>query len=55
MPQNRETPVTTTIALDREVYKTLKHLAVERETTVRDLIREAVTTLLHSTRKKGRP
>jgi predicted transcriptional regulator len=55
MPRNSQTPVTTTIALDREVYKALKHLAVERETTVRELIREAVKNLLHPTTKKVRP
>jgi predicted DNA-binding ribbon-helix-helix protein len=56
MPHHSQTPVTTTIALDRQVYKALKHLAVEREMTVRDLIREAVDTLLlQSTKKKVRP
>ena len=55
MPRDSQTPVTTTIALDRQVYKALKHLAVEREMTVRDLIREAVNTLLQSPTKKVRP
>ena len=54
MPRNSQTPVTTTIALDRTIYKKLKHLAVEREMTVRDLIREAVNTLLQPTKKKVR-
>ncbi len=52
MPQQKPKPVTTTIALDRTVYKQLKHLAVERETNVRDLIREAVYQFL---KKKVRP
>jgi predicted DNA-binding ribbon-helix-helix protein len=52
MPPHSQKPITTTIALDRTVYKKLKHLAVEREMTVRDLIREAVHQLLT---KKVRP
>ena len=53
MPHEKKKPVTTTIAFDPTVYKVLKHLAVERGTTVRDLIREAVTTLLKA-HQKGR-
>ena len=39
-------PMTTTISLEKAVFKELKHLAVERETTVRELIREAIHQLL---------
>jgi predicted DNA-binding ribbon-helix-helix protein len=46
MTQKHEKPVTTTLSLDRTTFKALKHLAVERETTVRELIREAVRQLL---------
>ena len=42
--------VTTTVSLEREAYKALRHLAVDQDSTVRDLIREAVAEFL---RKKG--
>lgn len=48
MTHKRTKPVTvtTTLSLDRTTFKALKHLAVERETTVRELLREAVRQLL---------
>lgn len=46
---------TTSIALDRATYKQLGHLAVDEETTVRDLIRRAVLDYLHRRQKAGRP
>jgi hypothetical protein len=39
-------PITTTVAFDRDTYKRLKLLALERETNVREIIREAVTNFL---------
>lgn len=50
MTQKREKPVTTTLSLDRATFKKLKHLAVERDTTVRALLREAVRQLLKTRR-----
>lgn len=44
--RNGKKPITTTIALDRTIYKRLKHLAVERDTTVRNLIRQAILHFL---------
>lgn len=43
--------VTTTVAFDRATYKQLRLLAVEHETNVRALIREAVADYL----KRPRP
>jgi predicted transcriptional regulator len=40
--------VTTTVSLDKATYKRLQHLAVDRDTNVRELIREAVANLLGS-------
>ncbi len=37
---------TTTIALDAETHRRLRHLAIEEQTTFRDLIREAIADLL---------
>jgi predicted transcriptional regulator len=50
----QEGEVTTTIALDREQHKQLRLLAVHRETTVRNLLREAVSEYLkkHGGRQK---
>ena len=45
------TLVTTTVAFDRATYKQLRLLAVEHETNVRALIREAVADYL----KRPRP
>ncbi len=46
--------ITTTVEFDRATYKKLKLLAVERETNVRELIREAVALFLRQrTRGKG--
>jgi len=42
----------TTISFDRATYKRLRFLAVERDTTVRDLIRRAVAEYLK--RQTGR-
>jgi hypothetical protein len=44
--------VTTTISLPEPDLITLQHLAVERRTTVRDLVREALTDLLKQARKQ---
>jgi hypothetical protein len=46
--------LTTTIALPEEDFLALKHLAVERRTTLRDLVREAVTRLLKDAKRGGR-
>ena len=48
-----EDMVTTTISLDRATYKQLGHLAVDEETTVRDLIRRAVEEYLRRHQKGG--
>jgi hypothetical protein len=45
---------TTTISLPEEEFLALKHLAVERRTTLRDLVRDAVTQLLKDAKKGGR-
>ncbi len=45
--------VTTTISLPEPDLVALQHLAVERRTTVRDLVREALAELLKEARKKG--
>jgi predicted transcriptional regulator len=37
---------TTTIALDAETHRRLRHLAIEEKTTFRELIREAIADLL---------
>ena len=44
--------VTTTIALDEETHRQLRHLAVEERTSFRELIREAIAELL--ARREGR-
>ncbi len=38
--------ITTTIALDRATHKRLRLLAVEMDTTVRELVRQAVDDFL---------
>jgi predicted transcriptional regulator len=43
---------TTTIALDDETHRRLRHLAIDERTTVRDLIREAIGDLL--ARREGK-
>jgi hypothetical protein len=43
---------TTTIALDDETHRRLRHLAIDERTTVRELIREAIGDLL--TRRGGK-
>ncbi len=48
-----EDMVTTTISLDRATYKQLGHLAVDEDTTVRDLIRQAVEEYLRRRQKGG--
>lgn len=47
--------VTTTISLDRATYRQLGHIAVDEDTTVRDLIRQAVEDYLrrHPHRQGG--
>ena len=44
--------VTTTIALDEETHRRLRHLAIEEKTSFRELIREALADLLE--RRRGR-
>jgi predicted transcriptional regulator len=44
--------LTTTVSLAEEVHKRLKHLAVDRKTSVRDLIREAIEEYLNRREKK---
>jgi len=46
--------MTTTIALPEEDFLALKHLAVERRTTLRDLVRDAVTKILKDAKKSDR-
>jgi len=38
--------VTTTIALDEETHRRLRHLSIEERTSLRELIREAIEALL---------
>lgn len=45
--------VTTTVAFDRATHKALRHLAVEEDTNVRDLIRRAVDEYLRRHQKGG--
>ncbi|MCH8039446.1 MAG: hypothetical protein IH977_03765 [Nitrospinae bacterium] len=45
--------MTTTIAFDRITYKKLRLLAVEKDTNVRDLVRQAVDEYLSQLNKKG--
>lgn len=42
--------VTTTVSLERDMYRSLRHLAVDEDSNVRDLIRKAVAEFL---RKRG--
>lgn len=46
--------IVTTISLTEDELKTLKHVAVERGTTFRDLVREALAPLLKGAEKGGR-
>ncbi len=46
--------LTRTISLAEDEFLALEHLAVERRTTLRDLVREAVTQLLKDAKKGGR-
>lgn len=43
--------VVTTISLTADELKALKHVAVERGTTLRDLVREALAPLLKDARR----
>ena len=43
---------TTTIALDADTHRRLRHLAVEERTTFRDLIREAIADMLARRERK---
>lgn len=45
--------MTTTISLDRAIYHQLGHLAVDEDTTVRDLIRQAIEEYLRRHKKGG--
>jgi len=47
--------VTTTVAFDRATYKQLRLLAVEHETNVRALIREADADYLKRPHRRPRP
>ena len=44
---------TTTLSLEPETHKRLSHLAIDEDTTVRHLIREAIEELLARREKKG--
>ena len=46
--------VTTTISMPEPDFLALKHLAVERRTTLRDLVRAALADLLKQAQKGGR-
>jgi predicted transcriptional regulator len=52
-PKQEKESVTTTVAFDRDTYKRLRFLAVERDTNVRDLIREAVAEWLKRISARG--
>ncbi len=45
--------ITTTATFEREMYRRLQHLAVDEDTTIRDMIREAVADYLARKEKKG--
>ena len=53
LPKHKGDPVTTTIAFDRITYKKLRLLAIEKDTNVRDLVRQAVDEYLSQLNKKG--
>ncbi len=53
LTKHKDEPVTTTIAFDRITYKKLRLLAVEKDTNVRDLVRQAVDEYLSQLNKKG--
>lgn len=44
---------TTTISLEPEIHKKLRHLALDEDKTLRELIREAIEDLLARREKKG--
>jgi hypothetical protein len=46
--------ITTTISLPEQEFLALKHLAVERRTTFRDLVREALAVLVKDAGKGSR-
>ena len=48
----REDIITTTVAFDRATYKQLGHLAVDEETTIRELIRQAIEEYLRRRQKE---
>ena len=52
--KKQEEVVTTTVAFDKVTYKRLKLRAVEEETTVRELIREAVAAYLGRQQRRRR-
>lgn len=45
--------ITTTVAFDRATHRQLGHLAVDEDTTVRELIRRAVEEYLRRHQKGG--
>lgn len=52
-PEESKKPMqTTTIALDAETHRRLRHLAIEEGTTFRELIRESITELLARRERK---
>lgn len=51
---SRDNDVTTTVSFDRATYKRLRLLAVELDTNVREMVREAVADYLTKQRKGGR-
>ena len=53
LPKQKGDHVTTTIAFGRITYKKLRLLAVEKDTNVRDLVRQAVDEYLSQLNKKG--
>jgi hypothetical protein len=53
-PKAEAPMATTTISLPESEFLALKHLAVERRTTVRELVRDAVTQLLRDAKKVAR-
>jgi hypothetical protein len=46
--------VTTTVSIDRDSYRRLRHLAVDDDSSVRELIRVAVAEYLHRRAKERR-
>jgi len=45
--------ITTTIALDAETHRELRHLSIEERTSFRELIREAIAEYLARRKRAG--